>query len=147
MYYFLDENKVIIGIGVEPHSIYESISFESLPSDIENPMGYTYIDGVFKKSNELLEMEKVLAIKEKELEREKRLSSLVVSVGDKTFISDEVTQNRILRALQVLGKAESIKMNLADGSVASVSYDELKQVLKLMVLKTSEILTGEVDGK
>lgn len=147
MYYFLDENKVIIGIGVEPHSIYESVSFESLPSDIENPMGYTYIDGVFKKSNELLEMEKVLAIKEKELEREKRLSSLVVSVGDKTFISDEVTQNRILRALQVLGKAESIKMNLADGSVASVSYDELKQVLKLMVLKTSEILTGEVDGK
>lgn len=147
MYYFLDENKVIIGIGVEPHSIYESISFESLPSDIENPMGYTYIDGVFKKSNELFEMEKVLAIKEKELEREKRLSSLVVSIGDKTFISDEVTQNRILRALQVLGKAESIKMNLADGSVASVSYDELKQVLKLMVLKTSEILTGEVDGK
>ena len=147
MYYFLDKNKVIIGIGVEPHSIYESISFESLPSDIENPMGYTYIDGVFRKSNELLEMEKVLAIKEKESEREKRLSSLVVSVGDKTFISDEVTQNRILRALQVLGKTESIKMNLADGSVASVSYDELKQVLKLMVLKTSEILTGEVDGK
>lgn len=147
MYYFLDENKVIIGIGVEPHSIYESISFESLPSDIENPMGYTYIDGVFKKSNELLEMEKVLAIKEKESEREKRLSSLVVSVGGKTFISDEVTQNRILRALQVLGKTESIKMNLADGSVASVSHDELKQVLKLMVLKTSEILTGEVDGK
>lgn len=147
MYYFLDENKVIIGIGVEPHSIYESVSFESLPSDIENPMGYTYIDGVFSKSNELLEMEKVLAIKEKELEREKRLSSLVVSVGDKTFISDEVTQNRILRALQVLGKTESIKMNLADGSVASVSHDELKQVLKLMVLKTSEILTGEVDGK
>nr|DAD71146.1 MAG TPA: hypothetical protein [Podoviridae sp. ctiuS14] len=147
MYYFLDENKVIIGIGVEPHSIYESISFESLPSDIENPMGYTYINGVFEKSNELLEMEKVLAIKEKELEREKRLSSLVVSVGDKTFISDEVTQNRILRALQVLGKTESIKMNLADGSVASVSYSELKQVLKLMVLKTSEILTGDVDGK
>lgn len=147
MYYFLDENKVIIGIGVEPHSIYESVSFESLPSDIENPMGYTYIDGVFGKSNELLEMEKVLAIKEKELEREKRLSSLVVSVGNKTFISDEVTQNRILRALQVLGKAESIKMNLADGSVASVSYDELKQVLKLMVLKTSEILTGDFDGK
>lgn len=147
MYYFLDENKVIIGIGVEPHSIYESISFESLPSDIENPMGYTYIDGVFKKSNELLEMEKVLAIKEKELEREKRLSSLVVSVGDKTFISDEATQNRILRALQVLGETESIKMNLADGSVASVSYSELKQVLKLMVLKTSEILTGEFDGK
>ena len=147
MYYFLDENKVIIGIGVEPHSIYESVSFESLPSDIENPMGYTYIDGVFSKSNELLEMEKVLAIKEKELEREKRLSSLVVSVGDKTFSSDEVTQNRILRALQVLGKTESIKMNLADGSVASVSHDELKQVLKLMVLKTSEILTGEVDGK
>lgn len=147
MYYFLDENKVIIGIGVEPHSIYESISFESLPNDIENPMGYTYIDGIFKKSNELLEMEKVLAIKEKELEREKRLSSLVVSVGDKTFISDEATQNRILRALQVLGKTESIKMNLADGSVASVSYDELKQVLKLMVLKTSEILTGEFDGK
>lgn len=147
MYYFLDENKVIIGIGVEPHSIYESISFESLPSDIENPMGYTYIDGVFKKSNELLEMEKVLAIKEKELEREKRLSSLIVSVGDKTFISDEATQNRILRALQVLGETESIKMNLADCSVASVSYSELKQVLKLMVLKTSEILTGEFDGK
>jgi len=147
MYYFLDENKVIIGIGVEPHSIYESISFESLPNDIENPMGYTYIDGVFKKSNELLEMEKVLAIKEKELEREKRLSSLVVSVGDKTFISDEATQNRILRALQVLVETESIKMNLADGSVASVSYSELKQVLKLMVLKTSEILTGEFDGK
>ena len=147
MYYFLDENKVIIGIGVEPHYIYESISFESLPNDIENPMGYTYIDGVFKKSNELLEMEKVLAIKEKELEREKRLSSLVVSVGDKTFISDEATQNRILRALQVLGETESIKMNLADGSVASVSYSELKQVLKLMVLKTSEILTGEFDGK
>lgn len=147
MYYFLDENKVIIGIGVEPHSIYESISFESLPNDIENPMGYTYIDGVFSKSNELLEMEKVLAIKEKELEREKRLSSLVVSIGDKTFISDEVTQNRILRALQVLGETESIKMNLADGSVASVSYSELKQVLKLMVLKTSEILTGDVDGK
>lgn len=147
MYYFLDENKVIIGIGVEPHSIYESISFESLPSDIENPMGYTYIDGVFKKSNELLEMEKVLAIKEKESEREKRLNSLIVSVEDKTFIADEVTQNRILRALQVLGETESIKMNLADGSVASVSYNELKQVLKLMVLKTSEILIGEFDGK
>lgn len=147
MYYFLDENKVIIGIGIEPHSIYESISFETLPNDIENPMGYTYINGVFEKSNELLEMERVRAIQEKESEREKRLNSLTVSVGDKTFISDEITQNRILRALQVLGKTESIKMNLADGSVASVSYSELQQVLKLMVLKTSEILTGDFDGK
>jgi hypothetical protein len=147
MYYFLDENKVIIGIGIEPHSIYESISFETLPNDIENPMGYTYINGVFEKSNELLEMERVRAIQEKESEREKRLNSLTVSVGDKTFISDEITQNRILRALQVLGKTESIKMNLANGSVASVSYSELQQVLKLMVLKTSEILTGDFDGK
>lgn len=143
MYYFLDENKIIIGTGIEPHSVYESINEEELPKDVENPMGYTYIKGKLKKSQDLIEVENFLKTKEKE----ESLKSLRITVGSKVFAADEASQNRVLRALQVMEKTESIDWLLADGSTAKVTYTELQQALRLMVSETSKILTEDSNGK
>lgn len=75
--------------------------------------------------------------------RATEVSNLTVSVDGMSFDADESAQQRITRVITIAETAEleSIDWVLADDTVANVTIDQLKQVLKQAVLAQAELWT------
>ena len=73
-----------------------------------------------------------------------RVAAVVVAVGAKTFDGDEVSQGRMLRAMQIAAvTGETTTMwKLADNSIVEVTLDELKEALALSGKEMSKIWLG-----
>lgn len=73
------------------------------------------------------------------------VAAIVVQVGNKAFDGDEVSQGRMLRAIQIADvTGETTTMwKLADNSVAEVTLSELKEALTLAGKEMSRIWIGE----
>ena len=63
--------------------------------------------------------------------RAEAVNAIVVTVGDKQFDGDELSQTRMARALVGMLEGETIPWVLADNSVAAVTRDELTEALRL----------------
>ena len=72
------------------------------------------------------------------------VSSIVVTVGTKVFDGDEISQGRMLRAIQIAAvTGETTTMwKLADNSIVEVTLDELKEALALSGKEMSKIWLG-----
>lgn len=139
MYYYLD-GGVVIGVGAQPHTIYENIAASEI--NIPNPMGYELKNGKFVKSKELIEGEKYEARLKSKARQAKNLANLKVEVGNKIFDADEKSQQRIAVAIQTMEDGESTVWRLANNMDEKVSKYELQQALKLAAAKMSEIILG-----
>lgn len=73
------------------------------------------------------------------------VEKIVVTVGDKTFNGDEVSQNRMVRTIVGLGIAEQpgILWTLADNTRAFVTVSELSQALLLAGQAQSEVWAAQ----
>lgn len=76
-------------------------------------------------------------------ERAKQVAAIKVTVGDKVFDGDEISQSRMARALEVatITGMQSTVWVLADNTVAEVTVDEMKQALSQAMLKMGELWT------
>lgn len=63
----------------------------------------------------------------------------ITTASGKIFNGDEISQQRMQRAITVLGDGEIIEWTLADNARANVARLELKEALRLAFLKQSEI--------
>ena len=73
--------------------------------------------------------------------KEKAVQEIKVNVADKIFDGDEISQGRMLRAIQIAAVTgeTATKWKLADNSVADVTLDELKEALSLEGKESSKI--------
>ena len=73
------------------------------------------------------------------------VAAIVVQVGDNIFDGDEISQERMLRAVQIADvTGETTTMwKLADNSIVEVSLSELKEALTLAGKEMSKIWLGE----
>lgn len=73
-------------------------------------------------------------------EREQDIKLIkITTASDKIFDGNEISQQRMQRAINVLGDGEIIEWTLADNTRANVARLELKEALRLAFLKQSEI--------
>lgn len=143
MYYFLDEDGVIIGSGAEKHAAYKNV--EAAKVDIPNgqsPYGYALKNGKWEPSDgmraaaEAEQKAQIKALKEEEI-----ASIVVRTSGGRKFKGDEKSQNRMSLALERARRLglEALEWKLAGGEIEQVTPDELEEALNLAVAKTSEI--------
>lgn len=80
-----------------------------------------------------LDSDKVAEIEAKRFkaEREKAVSEITVTVSNMVFDGDEESQNRMARALSSSDIGDSTLWKLADNTVTTVTYGQLKQALRL----------------
>ena len=73
------------------------------------------------------------------------VASIVVEVNGKVFDGDEVSQGRMLRAVQIASITGDVvtKWKLQDNTVVDVTLDELKEALMLAGKEMSRIWIGE----
>lgn len=73
------------------------------------------------------------------------VATIRVVVGNKVLDGDEISQSRMLRAIQIAAIAsETTTMwKLADNSIVEVTLDELKEALALSGKEMSKIWLGE----
>lgn len=65
------------------------------------------------------------------VKRSQNVSKIVVTVDGKAFDGDEVSQNRIARALTALDDSESTLWTLNNNEIVSVTKTQLKEALRL----------------
>lgn len=78
----------------------------------------------------------------KETHKKNRLQSvseIIVDVNGITFNGDEVSQDRMCRALAVLEDRETILWTCADNIKRQVTKEHLRRALKLAVTRQSEL--------
>lgn len=149
MYYFLDEENVVIGSGTAPHGVYKSVDAQTLHKYAQNPMGYKFKNSKLEKSKDLLEREAEEERRKLRDVRDKKLLNLVVTIkSGKEFDADEISQARMLMALRAaeISKEKTIKWKLANNSIVEISKTELREAIALAVAKTSELFIGEEHG-
>lgn len=143
MYYFLDEDGVIIGSGTEKHGAYKNV--EAAKVDIPNgqsPYGYALKNGKWEPSDGM----KAAAAAEQKAQikalKEEEIASIVVRTSSgRKFKGDEKSQSRMSLALERARRLglEALEWKLAGGEIEPVAPDELEEALNLAVAKTSEI--------
>ncbi len=143
MYYFLDEDGVIIGSGTEKHGAYKNVEVDKV--DIPNgqsPYGYALKNGKWEPSDGM----KAAAAAEQKAQikalKEEEIASIVVRTSSgRKFKGDEKSQSRMSLALERARRLglEALEWKLAGGEIEPVTPDELEEALNLAVAKTSEI--------
>lgn len=69
--------------------------------------------------------------------------TVTTSTGN-TFDGNEISQQRMHRAIEILNDSEVINWSLADNTVASVTRAELREALRLAFLKQSDIHINQI---
>ena len=77
--------------------------------------------------------------------KEKAIREITVDVNSKAFDGDEISQSRMLRAIQIAAVTgeTATQWKLADNSIVDVTLDELKEALMLAGKEMSKIWLGE----
>lgn len=72
--------------------------------------------------------------------RQKIIDSIKVSVGNKVFDGNEISQSRMTSAILMMqiSNQKTIKWTLADNTTKEITLDELKQALSLAVKEKSK---------
>ncbi len=104
----------------------------------EKKMEYVIVDdGKSKAEKEAERIEReLLAAK---TERAEAVEKITVKVGGMVFDGDEVSQQRIARSILALEDGEAMSWVLHNNKVASVTKEQLKQVLRLAGERMTEL--------
>lgn len=143
MYYFLDEDGVIIGSGTEKHAAYKNV--EAAKVDIPNgqsPYGYALKNGKFEPSEGMKAAAKAEQKAQIKALKEEEIANIVVRTKNgRKFKGDEKSQSRMSLALERARRLgfEALEWKLAGGEIELVTHEELEEALNLAVAKTSEI--------
>lgn len=82
---------------------------------------------------------KTEALAQAKTDRAEAVSKITVEFDGMTFDGDEESQQRIARSIIALGDGETMPWVLHDNTIAEVSKEQLKQVLRLAGQKQSEL--------
>lgn len=143
MYYFLDEDGVIIGSGTEKHAAYKNV--EAAKVDIPNgqsPYGYALKNGKFEPGEGMKAAAKAEQKAQIKALKEEEIANIVVRTKNgRKFKGDEKSQSRMSLALEraLRLELETLEWKLPGGEIEPVTPDELEEALNLAVAKTSEI--------
>ena len=94
---------------------------------------------------DLLENNEVYVQAIRRARKEQAIREITVDVNSKAFDGDEVSQGRMLRAIQIAAVTgeTATQWKLADNSIVDVTLDELKEALMLAGKEMSKIWLGE----
>lgn len=132
----IKDNKVIeLGVG-ENEKFYKKLGFKQVDVEESEKGGWwrkgkapTFTD------EEIIEKEFVA---DKQI-RDNEMTSLIVEVDGYVLQADEVSQNRMVRAILVLEKKETIQWVTADNELVMISKEQLEQALRKAVEAQTEI--------
>lgn len=79
------------------------------------------------------------ALAQAKAERADAVSKIIVEVDGMTFDGDEESQQRVARSIIALEDGETMPWVLYDNTIAEVTKEQLKQVLRLAGQKQSEL--------
>ena len=94
---------------------------------------------------DLLENNEVYVQAIRRARKEKAIREITVDVNSKVFDGDEISQSRMLRAIQIAAVTgeTATQWKLANNSIVDVTLDELKEALMLAGKEMSKIWLGE----
>ena len=133
----IDEQTKTCEVGIGTNSkFYKSIGMTEM--DVEKGYdGNWYLEGYApKKPQEQIEAE---ALAQAKAERADAVSKIIVEVDGMAFDGDETSQQRMARSIVALEDGETMPWVLYDNTIAEVSKEQLKQVLRLAGQKQSEL--------
>lgn len=132
----IKNNKVIeLGIG-ENEKFYKKLGFNQVDVE-ESEKGGWWLKGKAPTftDEEIIENEYVAD----KLIRDNEMTSLTVEVDGYVLQADEASQNRMVRAILVLEKKETIQWVTADNELVMISREQLEQALRKAVEAQTEI--------
>ena len=144
MYYFLDEDGVIIGSGAEKHGAYKNV--EATKVDIPNgqsPYGYALKNGKWEPGEGMKTAAKAEQKAQIKALKEEEIANIVVRTKNgRRFKGDEKSQSRMSLALEHAHRLGDLTLawKLANDEVVEVALSELVEALVLAVLRTSDIV-------
>ena len=144
MYYFLDEDGVIIGSGTEKHGAYKNVEADKV--DIPNgqsPYGYALKNGKWEPSDGMKAAAKAEQKAQIKALKEEEIANIVVRTKNgRRFKGDEKSQSRMSLALEHAHRLGHLTLawKLANDEVVEVALSELEEALDLAVLRTSDIV-------
>ena len=132
----IKDNKVIeLGLG-ENDKFYKKLGFKQFDVEESEKGGWwrkgkapTFTD------EEIIENEYVV---DKQI-RDNEMTSLTVEIDGYVLQADEASQNRMVRAILVLQKKETIQWVTADNELVMISKEQLEQALRKAVEAQTEI--------
>lgn len=77
-------------------------------------------------------------------QRDLNVSQITVTVAEMLFDGDEVSQNRMARAICAMDDLDTTSWTLADNSVVTVTKEQLKEALRLAGIAQTELWSLEV---
>lgn len=99
--------------------------------------GWLYFEGEEpEKPQEQIEAE---ALAQSKAERADAVSKIIVEVDGMAFDGDEESQQRVARSIIALEDGETMPWVLYDNTIAEVTKEQLKQVLRLAGQRQSEL--------
>lgn len=132
----IKNNKVIeLGIG-ENKNFYKKLGFKEVDVE-ESEKGGWWLKGKAPTftDEEIIENEYVA---DKQI-RDNEMTSLTIEVDGYVLQADEESQNRMMRAILVLQKKETIQWVTADDELVMISREQLEQALRKAVEAQTEI--------
>lgn len=132
----IKNNKVIeLGIG-ENEKFYKKLGFNQVDVE-ESEKGGWWLKGKAPTftDEEIIENEYVAD----KLIRDNEMTSLTVEVDGYVLQADEASQNRMVRAILVLQKKETIQWVTANDELVMISREQLEQALRKAVEVQTEI--------
>lgn len=126
----IKDNKVIeLGLG-ENEKFYKKLGFKEVDVE-ESEKGGWWLKGKAPTftDEEIIEKEFVT---DKQV-RDTEIASLTVEVDGYVLQADEVSQNRMVRAILVLEKKETIQWVTANDELVMISKEQLEQALRKAV--------------
>ena len=125
--------------------VYSGNSLEELLASVHDGDTYEEVDAEYNLPE--LDMTADVHYKNNIVKRAKTdaVAAIVVVVNDKVFDGDEVSQGRMLRAIQIAAVTgeSSTQWKLADNSIVEVTLAELKEALTRAGKEMSKIWLGE----
>lgn len=130
-----ETKSVSVGLGTND-DFYESIGM-TLQEVEQAYTGEWYLKGYApQKPQEVIEAE---ALAQAKAERADAVSKIIVTVDGMAFDGDEESQQRVARSIIALEDGETMPWVLYDNTIAEVTKEQLKQVLRLAGQKQSEL--------
>lgn len=133
----VDESKGLCEVGLGTNAdFYKSIGM--ILQEVEQGFdGNWYLQGYApEKPQEQIEAE---ALAQAKAERADAVSKIIVTVDGMAFDGDEESQQRVARSIIALEDGETMPWVLYDNTIAEVTKEQLKQVLRLAGQKQSEL--------
>lgn len=141
----IDQEKHIAQVGTgTDKDFYESIGMALLDVEQGYDGGWYLAGHAPKKPQAQVEAE---ALAQAKAERADAVSKIIVEVDGMAFDGDEESQQRVARSIIALEDGETMPWVLYDNTIAEVTKEQLKKVLRLAGQKQTSLWTIPYTGE